>query len=470
MLLRASGTVVMAAALLAGGCGGSSTQGLRVVTPQDLVDLERGERAREALTGPQPADANGEVDGETPGVIQEVIDPLGDDDPGSDIGAIPPAPGAEGEPRRGSEGGSDSGDAPAASPPAEGTGPVPATGRRAVAARTAEQMVPWNNPVTSREWLVDGLVGQINGRPIFADAFLDPIADRLGQASNETNNRNEARQFIIMIVSERFEQWVNNELIIAEAESLLTPEQKQGLFAFLRDFQEGEVLRRGGTRSAAEESLFEDFGYNIEEYMAITRNEVLAADLLRRRVQPRAIVTWRDMEREFARRSELYAPGATIEIGRIALLTTRDAEKIQRVTSAFEQGRDFSEVAIEMEIVEEGRWREFVLGEEGIDALSEVLVDEVVEQLRELPAGKATTPIVQGSSTVWFSVLQIERPEARNIFDRDVQIELRAELQALRDAEERTRYITNLRRRWIAENIEDMRVRLIDIALRRYLR
>lgn len=452
---------MLSAALWLTACGGSSTQGLRIVTPEDLVDLEHGERAREALTGPQPEATSGRrgaqpvddaefaaADEGGPSDVQEVIDPLGDDDPGSDIGAIPPAP------------------AVGAAPP-DSEAAREATGRRAAAERAAEQAAARAVGVGSREWLVDGLVGQINGRPIFADAFLDPIADRLRQAPNEMD-RAESRRVIMMLVSERFEQWVNNELIIAEAESLLTPEQKQGLFAFLRDFQEGEVLRRGGTRSAAEESLFEEFGDNIEEYMARTRNEVLASDLLRRRVDPRAIVTWRDMEREFERRSELYAPGASVVIGRIALLTTRDAEKIGRVTSAFESGREFSEVAVEMEIAEEGRWRDFTLGEEGMAALSEVLVDEVVEQLRDLPIGKATTPIVQGSSTVWFAVLSIERPEARSIFERDVQIELRAELQALRSAEERSRYITNLRRRWIAENIEEMEARLIEIALRRY--
>ncbi len=449
--------------LFAAACGGSGADAIRIVTPKDLVDLERGALVREALTGPQLP--GGAIAGRGSARV-EIVDPLAAD-PGGDLGAFPDGllPGEERSDEivstgsTGSAGGSDVG---GAAEPTTGA----ATGRRAAAALAA---APRPMEAPAREWVIDGLVGQVNGRPIFADAFLDQISDRLRQASREMS-RPEARQLIILLVSERFEQWVNNELVIAEAESLLTPEQQQGLFAFLRDIQEGEVLRRGGTRSSAEASLLDDFGYNIEEYMARTRNEILAADLLRRRIAPRAIVTWRDMEREFDRRSALYAPGSTIEVGRMALVTRRDGERIQRASAAFAQGRGFLEVAAELEVVGGGRWREFVLGEEGIDALAEVLVEEVVDQLRELPLGAPTQPIVQGNSTVWYSVLAIERPPARSIFDRDVQLELRAELQSLRNAEEQNRFISNLRRRWVAENIDEMRVRLVDIALRRYLR
>ncbi|MFO0873174.1 MAG: hypothetical protein U0575_04285 [Phycisphaerales bacterium] len=317
-------------------------------------------------------------------------------------------------------------------------------------------------------WVIDSLVGQINGRPIFADEFLDPISDRLRQIVEEMD-RAQSRKAILTIVGQRFEEWVNNELIIAEAESLLSPEQKQGVLAFLKDFQENEIVRRGGTRSSAEESLSEQTGQTLEEFMKTTRNQALAADLLRKRVRPRAIVSWRDIERAFQREQARINPGASVQIGRLGLVTQADAAKIEQVKARLAAGGTFEEVLRELDLEYDNEWpKEFKLGPEGMEGLP--FADDIRAKLKDLKVGQATEPITQGRRTVWYGLLGRDEPPPRTIFDPEVQIGIRQELQAIRDTEERERYIASLRERWIAENIDEMRVRLIDIALKRYWR
>lgn len=435
----------------------SAARESRAIRPIDLVDRsglasaapasasENGERAVAVVPEkPTESDAAGTIDAaahpepELPGSI--VLDGSGI---GASGGAAGAAAGADADPSQ--------------------TGAATAT---AGAAGTAGGADATRRPRT--EWIVESLVGQVNGRPIFAEQFLDPIEDRLLRISEE-EERAEARRAIIVLVGQRFDEFVNSELVIAEAESLLSPEQKQGLLAWLRDFQEGEIAKRGGTRTSAESSLQEDFGLTIEEYMSTSRNQALASDLLRRRVRPRAIVSWRDIEREFADRSGDFAPGATLRVGRIWLSNRDEASQIELATARFAEGRTFAEVAAELELVEGGAWRDFSIGDEGMEGIDE-LADPIKEALLDLMPGEVSRPVVLGGRTWWLTILEIDRPPARSIYEREVQLMLRQELEDRREGQERERYIKSLRLRWIAENIDNMRTGLVEIALRRYWR
>ena len=50
-----------------------------------------------------------------------------------------------------------------------------------------------------------------------------------------------------------------------------------------------------------------------------------------------------------------------------------------------------------------------------------------------------------------------------------MQLSLENELSSIRFAKEQNRYLTSLRDQWVADAIENMRVRLIKIAEARYL-
>ena len=58
-------------------------------------------------------------------------------------------------------------------------------------------------------WPVEGLVGQINGRPVFADEFLQPLESRLKEFAAMPDGV-QARAAFLRLVGERFDAFVDN--------------------------------------------------------------------------------------------------------------------------------------------------------------------------------------------------------------------------------------------------------------------
>ena len=168
-------------------------------------------------------------------------------------------------------------------------------------------------------WPVDGLVGQINGRPVFAAEFFLPIEDRLVRIAADAGP-SESQRAIINLVHERWMTFVNSELVIAEAESGLNIQMQEGLFAWLSDLEDEVTAQRGGTRFGAEQSLMEDTGLTMEEFIEQQRKLGLAGQLIRKKVQPRAIVSWRDVEQVYQGDIDIYVPPGRVVVGHMAML------------------------------------------------------------------------------------------------------------------------------------------------------
>lgn len=315
-------------------------------------------------------------------------------------------------------------------------------------------------------WPVDGLVGQINGRPVFAAEFFLPIEDRLVQFGRQ-DDLVVSRRSIVQLVRERFGVYVNSELIVAEAESGLTAEMQQGVFAWLGVLEEEVTAERGGTRFSAEQSIMDETGMTLEEFMQQQRNLGLAGQLLRTRVEPRAIVSWRDIEQAYRARLSEFRPEGTVRIGRILLLNSRDGEKIATAKAAFAEGLSFAQVAGKLDLPEEGFWRAFPVPNQSIANVDD-LRSNVREALTGLEIGQPSAAIEGTTSTSWYAVLGYSRPPSRSIFDAAVQLGLRRQLEQIRYGQEQERYLLTLRRRWVNDDIRKMEVRLVEIALRRY--
>jgi hypothetical protein len=317
-----------------------------------------------------------------------------------------------------------------------------------------------------QSWPVEGLVGQVNGRPIFADAFFEPIEDQLLQAVG-IRDRVEARRALIDVVRRWFKETVDSELIVAEAESKLSPEQQQGLFAWIRSVQEETIAERGGSRAAAEASLEAEASMSLDEFLRQRRDIALARKLLNERIEPRTIVSWRDITQEYERREAEFNPPPTIRIGRIRVATT-DTEKIALVKERIASGKRFSEIATELKLPDGGLWNTFDLPPEGIRGLQ--LSDTQKERLEGLAVDAVSTPFEQRDFISWLAILSIDTRAERSIYDRDVQLQLAAELKGRRELIERERYISTLRSRWVTDDISDMERRLLEIAVERYWR
>jgi hypothetical protein len=321
---------------------------------------------------------------------------------------------------------------------------------------------------SGQRWPVDALLGQINGKPLYADEFLASREDRIRQLVAQPDRTTAYRQ-VLQLLDEAFEQFVNNQLVISEAEGAIPIEAKEGLLAWMRELQEKEIASRGGTRSEAQRSIEEEFpGTTIEEFMQRQKNEILASDLMRRRIKPRAIVSWRDIERLYLKNWEKYNPPPTLRVGRIALLKTDEA-KVNRVKELFAQGRTFADVAADLQLPNQGLWKELKLGAKGIDGIPD-LVDDLKARLKNLKEGVVDGPVEQKSQVTWMTLLPGEQAKPTSIFDSRLQLSLRRQLEGERFGMEQYRYLQGLRSRWIAEDLTEMKKRLIQFALERYWR
>lgn len=317
-------------------------------------------------------------------------------------------------------------------------------------------------------WPVDALVGQINGRPIFANEFFAPIEDQLLQIASNPD-RVAGREQFIRTVRGHFKQAVDSELIVAEAESQLSPEQQQGVLAWLKSIQEAEIAERGGSLAAAEASLQAEEDKTLDEFMQQRREVSLAVRLLSQRIEPRAIVSWREVEQAYQRDAKIYNPPSQVRIGRIKLDNAADAAKIERVKALVAEGRKFSEIAKELEVTDGGQWQASELPEGGVQALP--LADAVLERLKPLQPDQMSEPLVQKEGfTSWFAIIEISKPQAKSIYDRDLQLAITKQIQDVRRAIERQRYINSLRTRWVTDDIVEMEERLIAFGLERYWR
>jgi hypothetical protein len=204
----------------------------------------------------------------------------------------------------------------------------------------------------------------------------------------------------------------------------------------------------------------------IEDFTKRQKNEALANDLMRRRVRPRAIVSWRDIDRLYMRNFEVYNPPPMLRVGRIAV-PKADQAKVDQVKGLFAQGKTFEEVATAMGVPNGGLWREFKLGAQGVDGIPD-LVEDLKVRIKGLKQGAIDGPVEQRAQVSWMTLFESKQAVARSIFDPRLQLQLRRQLEGERFAIEQNRYLNALRTRWIAEDLLQMRERLFNFALDRY--
>ena len=315
------------------------------------------------------------------------------------------------------------------------------------------------------KWTIESLIGQINGRPVYAGKFMTSIEDRILRIVAE-NPPGNAQRLIEKLIQDRFQQYINNELIISEAEGMLSPEMQAGIFAWIQSIQEQTVAGNGGNRTSATQSIEDQFGMNMEQYLKEKRDEALASDLLRRRVEPRTIVSWRDVERQYSMLEKEFNPEPRITIGRIRLQVSDELE-IKNVQERFKRGETFAQVVTALNVPDGGKWQQYPLPKNGLAGLE--LADDIKKILLAVENGHVTEELRKGSTATWYCVTNVQEQATRSIFESALQRSIRRGLKEQRGAYERNRYLASLRDRWVTNDIDQMTKRLIVIAWERYL-
>ena len=312
--------------------------------------------------------------------------------------------------------------------------------------------------------IVDSLVGEVNGRPIFADAFLQEIEDRLLRAAEELSGSQRERAFREIVNNWLYDK-VLNALILSEAEASLSIEQQMGLFAFIQSLQEEQIRQHSRSRAETDRALASEGG--LDGYLKRQKEVVMVEQLRRRKIDPRVIVSWRDIEREYLRRYDEFNPPAAVTLALIRLHTIDQAELIEQVQNRLDGDESFATLAEELGFPDGGVWATFRMGPGGITDID--VSNQIKGVLAGMEEGRISEPFTQGPSTLWMHVVSLQRPPARSLYeDPQVQRILRNEIHRRRGEEQWNRYINSLLERGIYDELDVMADRLYEIALQRY--
>lgn len=340
---------------------------------------------------------------------------------------------------------------------ASGPGAPAPAGTTAGGAATSEEV--------GRPVVIDVLVGEVNGRPIFADAFFEPLEDRLIALGRRTNPSEFVRE-ASSIIGFELQQVVQNALFLAEAEADLSDQERAGLRYWLESLTAGETAKRGGTEGQAREEIARELGLTLEEYIESQRDEQLIRKLVIERIMPRVIVSWRDIETEYQRRLTEFQPPPKVSLSWIRLPAS-DETRIAEVRRRLDAGEDFSRVASDVGMAAGGSWQAFEM--EPADLAETEFPPAMRQALGRLREPGDVTPMVSvGSAVAWFELTTVDRPAGRSLYDPDVQRQLREAIRSRRLQEEQVRFYRTLLDEGIYDELEDMAAVLVGIAVRRY--
>lgn len=315
------------------------------------------------------------------------------------------------------------------------------------------------------QMIVDALVGQINGKPIFAQDILEPIEDQLQIAGNELN-QSSFKEVALGLVSGQLEDVLISELLLSEAKAGMSVEREQGLIATLQQMKEHLASKQGGSQRALAQQIMTEQEKTIEEFLDSEQQQVLIYNYIKDKISSRIQVTWRDVERAWERHGSNFETKGSVTIGRIRI-PVEDEELLVSVNEKFDQGISFEVVATDLGLADGGRWDSFELGEDGIGGTD--LGDEIASLILTLDIGEVGGPILIGSNQYWFSIIDLQLPAKGSIWDPLTQMQIRGSLVQIEQKLEHDRHLESILADGSFDELEAMVRHVTRVAMSRYM-
>lgn len=308
--------------------------------------------------------------------------------------------------------------------------------------------------------LVDAKVGDLNGWPVLARSWLDPMGARL-RAESAGKTRDAWRTFAAEEIRKRLITDLRDELFLAEARSALTAEERVGLRVFLQRFEQDVVRSAYGSQTLAEEKMRASSGMGLVEAKRERERAALIENEVRTKVFDRVQVSSRDLRLEYERNFEKYNPPPQA-VFRLIRVRSSEADTVEAVRAQLAT-KPFPEVADgEANLSKEPEIKKIP---DGLEKAVLFGIPELQAAAAALSPGEQAGPIDTGTSTYWVYLEKIE-DQTRSLYD--VQLELRDEITASRREEEARRYLLRLFDRAGVSGIDDLTLRLLAIAERWY--
>lgn len=322
-----------------------------------------------------------------------------------------------------------------------------------------------SNASAGARTLVDAKVGEINGHPIYATEFLEPMSARLREES--VGKPLQAwRAAAEGTIRKELNSRITDTLLREEGRATLTEQTRQGLLNFLERVREEIASEASGSVVAGEERIRERTGVSAEEYLRQREDEVLVREAVQR-ISARVQVSSAEVEREYIRRNAEYNPPPR---ARFLLITAPKAkpEDIEAISAALAGGAKFAATAQDPRNTYPRTVREVDLKDTLAESPIFPSLPAVDAAARQLQVGAHAGPVdFDAQDVAW---VYLESIEDRRVSFYQAQLAIRERLVAERFNEEAMRVVGMLRAR--ANRIDEEAVvsELLRIAEDRYYR
>lgn len=327
----------------------------------------------------------------------------------------------------------------------------------------------WASPIEPGErYTVDGLIGQVNGRPLYVREFFLPIGDQLG-AMGLRMSRAEFAAATRYVVREQLDRIIENELVLSAARRSLTEDQEQGLRYWIEQVRQDQARKMGGAEAVADAQLREERGVTLDEEVEQIKTRELMRRQLSEDVIQRVDVTWRDVQRYYRDHYAEFNPPAQIQLALI-VVAGDDAATRDAVEAALAAGTPFEDVAREHSrlLRSRGGLLDVVPLPDGIDGTALTRWPEVDAVARSLEVDRHGGPVQPEGSPdlIWVHVKQRSDGTGRTLYE--AQLEIEETLRAQRFDEELQKYLGELMREAGLDDRQTMEDILWFIAMSRW--
>lgn len=315
-------------------------------------------------------------------------------------------------------------------------------------------------------YVVDALLGQVNGRPIYAAEFLEPMDARLSAESARMDVR-EWQRLAAGEIASALRDMLQDELLLAEFRASLSEEERVGIGAFIDRVRQGLISQSGGSREVAQSRLLEDEGLTLNQKVDDEVKRAFIREQIKREIADSVRVGFRDIELYYEQNPAEFSPPPTA-VFRIIRTPLEDSERLARIEEALSRGENFGDLA-----ARESDYNPSLGGVLEMKLGTPSLADAVVfgpaslnEAVRALEVGEVSPRTDFAGAAWWIRLEQLKREPGRSLYEAQFEIEQKIRSQRLAQAERR--YFQRVLGRAGIDDQQEVAVRLLEFAVRRY--
>lgn len=315
---------------------------------------------------------------------------------------------------------------------------------------------------------VDAMVGQINGKAVYANDVFNEIGPeqlvRIGQVNPRLVFREQAQRLIRDTMRSR----IFNALIVAEAERNLSPQEQLGLLGFLKREREKMLAEYGGGSLAeTNQRLRREQGYDLDQALENKRKQTLIEKYLFEKLMPKISVNRRKIERYYRDNPQEFNPSPSVTVRVIIVRSESDAAEVDK---ALASGVTFEEAARKFSTAranEGGLMPTFALNSP-LSEFNELAWNELNEKVRTLTEGQHSdrTPIREGFG--WVKLEKLEGGRSRSLQEAFLDIEVLLKNQKYKALYDK--YLLDLLDNGNFTPLDEMSNELLRVAMDRFAR